>query len=181
MGISIVANKLAAFFEFAELEVPFPEGASAVASGSSSSFAAADSLEGVGAGAVGMPVHWLIGGALTLQTPGSSMALVWLTAMPKDVAVPSRTMQRQRGSVWTTPASTEQQEIPGSGALPEMKSMHGESVIITLEQPLPCAAALEKASTITAIRLVITETVPIVRAAIIKLHEATSKALDGLV
>jgi len=104
-----------------------------------------------------MPAHWLIGGALTLQTPGSSIALVWLMEMPKDVAVPSRTMQRQRGSVWTTPAITEQQEIPGSGALLEMKSMHGERVIITLEQPLPCAAALEKTSaTSTTTRLVIT-------------------------
>jgi len=129
-----------------------------------------------------MPAHWLIGGALTLQTPGSSIALGWLMEMPKDVAVPSRTMQRQRGSVWTTPAITEQQEIPGSGALLEMKSMHGERVIITLEQPLPCAAALEKASaTSTTTRLVITEAVPIVRAAIIKLHEAMLKTLDGSV
>lgn len=119
---------------------------------------------------------------MTLQTPGSSIALVWLMEMPKDVAVPSRTMQRQRGSVWTTPASTEQQEIPGSGALLEMKSMHGERVIITLEQPLPCAAALEKASaTSTTTRLVITEVVAIVCAAIIKLHEATLKTLDGSV
>lgn len=128
-----------------------------------------------------MPVHWLIGGALTLQTPGSSVALVWLMEMPKDVAVPSRTMQRQRGSVWTTPASTEQQDIPGSGTLLEMKSMHGERVIITLEQPLPCAAALEKASATTTTKLVITEAAPIVRAAIIKLHEAMLKTFDGSV
>ena len=132
-----------------------------------------------------MPVQWLIGGALTLQTPGSSIALVWLMEMPKDVAVPSRTMQRQRGSVWTTPASTEQQEIPGSGALLEMKSMHGERVIITLEQPLPCAAALEKASATstgsTTARLVVTEAIPIVRAAITELHEAMLKTLDGSV
>ena len=96
--------------------------------------------------------------------------------MPKDAAVPSRTMQRHRGSVWTTPASTEQQEIPGSGALLEMKSMHGERVIITLEQPLPCAATWEKASTTT--RLAIARAVPIVRAAIIRLHEARASVLD---
>ena len=126
-----------------------------------------------------MPVHWLIGGAWTLQTPGRSSALVWLMEMPKDAAVPSRTMQRHRGSVWTTPASTEQQEIPGSGALLEMKSMHGERVIITLEQPLPCAATWEKASAIsTTTILVITRAVPIVRAAIIRLHEARASILD---
>ena len=123
-----------------------------------------------------MPVHWLIGGAWTLQTPGRSSALVLLMEMPKDAAVPSRTMQRHRGSVWTTPASTEQQEIPGSGALLEMKSMHGERVIITLEQPLPCAATWEKASTTT--RLAIDRAVPIVRAAIIRLHEARASILD---
>lgn len=110
-----------------------------------------------------------------MQTPGSSSARVWLMEMPKVAAVPSRTMQRHRGSVWTTPASTEQQEIPGVGALLEMKSMHGERVIITLEQPFPCAAAREKASTTT--RLVTARAVPIVRAAIIRLHEDTSKAL----
>lgn len=112
-----------------------------------------------------------------MQTPGRSSALVWLMEMPKDAAVPSRTMQRHRGSVWTTPASTEQQEIPGTGALLEMKSMHGERVIITLEQPLPCAAAWEQASaTSTATRLIITRGFPIVRAAIIRLHEDTPKA-----
>lgn len=78
-----------------------------------------------------------------MHMPGSSRALVWLMAMPKDAAVPSRTMQRQRGSVWTTPASVVQQEKPGSGALLPMKSRHGDRVIITLEQPLFCAAALE--------------------------------------
>jgi hypothetical protein len=134
-----------------------------------------------------MPVHWLSGGALTLQTPGSSSALVWLMAMPKDVAVPSRTMQRQRGSVCTTPASTEQQEIPGSDALLEMKSMHGARVIITLEQPLPCAAALEtkaSAASASASRLVVVteaEADPIVRAALVdrcRLHEAMLRTLD---
>lgn len=97
---------------------------------------------------INVPVHWLVGGACTLQLPGSSRALVWLIAMPKDVAVPSRTMQRQRGSVWTTPASVVQQENPGSGDLLPMKSRHGERVIITLEQPLFCAMALETSTII---------------------------------
>lgn len=108
-------------------------------------------------------------------------------AMPKDVAVPSRTMQRQRGSVCTTPASTEQQEIPGSDALLEMKSMHGARVIITLEQPLPCAAALEtkaSAASASASRLVVVteaEANPIVRAALVdrcRLHEAMLRTFD---
>lgn len=78
-----------------------------------------------------------------MQKPGSSRALVWLMAMPKDAAVPSRTMQRHRGSVWTTPARVVQQEKPGARALLPMKSRHGDRVIITLEQPLFCATALE--------------------------------------
>lgn len=68
------SSKLAAFFEFVELEAPFaasnrtplpgaceasdtkaPEGASAAASASSSSAAAAGSSGGVGAGAAGTP------------------------------------------------------------------------------------------------------------------------------
>lgn len=78
-----------------------------------------------------------------MQMPGSSRALVWLMAMPNDAALPSRTMHRQRGSVWTMPASVVQQEKPGSRALLPMKSRHGDRVIITLEQPLFCGAALE--------------------------------------
>ena len=55
-----------------------------------------------------------------MQTPGSSSALVWLMEMPKDAALPSRTMQRHRGSDWTTPASVVQQVNSGIGDLPEM-------------------------------------------------------------
>ncbi|KAL6646980.1 hypothetical protein ACP70R_014417 [Stipagrostis hirtigluma subsp. patula] len=91
--------------------------------------------------------------------------------MPKDAALPSSTMQRQRGSVCTTPPSTEQQEIPGSGVLLEMKSRHGERVIITLEQPLPCAAAREEASTTTT-RQIIAVVVSIFPAAILELPTA---------
>uniref|UniRef100_A0A0D3GMU7 Uncharacterized protein n=1 Tax=Oryza barthii TaxID=65489 RepID=A0A0D3GMU7_9ORYZ len=66
--------------------------------------------------------------------------------MPKDAALPSRTMQRHRGSDWTTPASVVQQVNSGIGDLPEM---HGESVIITLEQPLFCDVAREASIVIT--------------------------------
>lgn len=83
-----------------------------------------------------------------MQMPGSSRALVWLMAMPKDAAVPSRTMQRHRGSVWTMPPRVVQQENPGSRALFPMKSRHGERVIITLEQLLFCAMALDASSVI---------------------------------
>jgi hypothetical protein len=101
-----------------------------------------------------------------LQTPGSANALVLLMDMPKEAALPSRIMQRHRGSDWTTPASTEQQEIPGSGDLLEMKSMQGERVIIALEQPLLCAMVVwEKVRSATARST--TAAIPVFRAAII--------------
>lgn len=113
-----------------------------------------------------IPVHWLTGGAWTLQTPGSSSALVWLMDMPKEAALPSIIMQRHRGSDWTTPASTEQQEIPGVEDLLEMKSRQGERVIITLEQPLLCATAWEKAR--NTIARPMTAAIPIFCAAILR-------------
>jgi hypothetical protein len=114
-----------------------------------------------------LPVHWLTGGAWTLQTPGSANALVLLMDMPKEAALPSIIMQRHRGSDWTTPASTEQQEIPGSGDLLEMKSRQGERVIIALEQPLLCAVVVwEKVRSTTAARPT-TAAIPVFRAAIL--------------
>lgn len=65
-------------------------------------------------------LHWLAGGVLTLQAPGSSSARVLLMVTPSEDAPPPSTMQRHLGFDVTTLDSDEQQEELGLDVLPDM-------------------------------------------------------------
>jgi len=66
-----------------------------------------------------LPLHWLIGGVLTLQALGSWRARVWLIEMPMEEATPLlRAAQRHWGCDWTTLERAEQHEGAGLEELP---------------------------------------------------------------
>jgi hypothetical protein len=58
-------------------------------------------------------LHWLAGGVLTLQTPGSSSARVLLMVTPSEDAPPPSTTHRHRGFDVTTLDSAEQHDELG--------------------------------------------------------------------
>jgi hypothetical protein len=82
-------------------------------------------------------LHWLAGGAWTLQAPGSSAARAVSTATPSDAAVPPSTMQRHRGLDLSTPDSAEQHAAAGAVAFPDMYPMQGDRLTSSGMHPDP--------------------------------------------
>jgi hypothetical protein len=82
-------------------------------------------------------LHWLAGGVLTLQTPGSSSARVLLMVTPSEDAPPPSTTHRHRGFDVTTLDSAEQHDELGFDALPDMYPRHGARLTISIVQLPP--------------------------------------------
>lgn len=89
-------------------------------------------------------MHRLTGGVCTWHAPGRMSALVWLILTPArrvEPLPPPITVQRHCGSVWTTLASSLQQDDDGVVELPEVKSRHGTSPMsASVHSFVDCAA-----------------------------------------